>query len=356
MPLLAALAAALVLQAPAPFPSCPKGQSFSSQTTGRQRALSCSRGKSVVRLQLWERAADGGSFLSSESRIDDGGLETWAGYDPQGRRVMLSIEEQVDGGVVQTSQQFLENGAVTAMKRGPPTRGSPLALFDWLPEPDLQWWPDGCLAVSRDGNTTRYPRRSSCPPAAADAGEANSQPAVILDTATSQWSIVAFDGGAPLSLTHPSGTHLSLSPPKPGPLGVAWSLDGRSAVVAGLESDDRLTVVDLGKGTRRPIAPGEWVQALLPAGSTCPPEASWGRRLPDGSTLCGIGASVRRKRGDRSSTCELRRQRSLLTDHSRELGPQAFQLTWEEATRCAETLKGLVVPIPGLDPLGPAGR
>lgn len=56
-------------QVPSPLTSCPRGQSFSKQVTGQQRALSCRRGREVLRLQLWERGPDGGSFLASESRF-----------------------------------------------------------------------------------------------------------------------------------------------------------------------------------------------------------------------------------------------------------------------------------------------
>jgi|GEM_PF-2877893 len=375
--LLFLLTAGLLAQAPAPLyappplSACPRGQSFSKKVTGRNVVLSCTRGRKEVRTQWWDRAPDGGNYLSNEQQFDDGGLESWTGFDLEGRRRDFAIQERVDGGIIQRTQEFLENGALMAEGHVPNGRGSAISPFGSLDDPETQWWPDGCLASRREGTDIRFLPHSLCRPVspATDAGP-GAQAVVFLDPPASRWLRMIPDGG-PVTLGDPPGA-LALSSDKASMklcfagtavcqqlvgkegLGLAWSPNRQVVLVS---SGTEVLVFDAARRTVRKVGDEAMAAELLASdgkGSPCPTAGAWGIRLADGSTLCSDGNEHRRQRGEHVSSCKVSREGNLLVPHFPGFSPRAFQLTPKDAVLCAETFKGLTFPVAGLAPMADA--
>lgn len=378
MPL--ALLVALALgQTPVKLSSCPPGERLARDDRGGRRTISCTRRGTVTHQQLWQVERDGGAWLSSDSRTE-GGLERLERYDGRGRLTERSEDARRDGGVVNVFTLFHENGVAAASRVGPP--GEPQPAWSASLRPSVQRWPDGCLAAVREGSRVTLSRRAGCPPSG-DGGA----PVLVLDPVVGQRDFAGLDGGAlvlgragaPDLVFSTTRTALRLcvgdggcveGPPQPG-VAVQWSADGQLALTVPLWPEHPVTAVDLaartiwpvdepwfaGPGELGPDADGGLVDARTGRRRPTPCRAAaWTRVLPDGSVLCMRGGPERtelfRAWPGRVAQCLAARTRDRIVEDHAGQGPIALQLSEEALAACREVVAGLVIRVPGLDPVG----
>lgn len=413
--MLGLLASILVAQAPSPIVTCAAGERLMRARQaidgGELEEVHCvAGGKAPVRgrdggevverftfvagaldarMQRWVLRDGGAPVIVEDITRTDAGTLRWEKYDEQGRLASVRSRESIDGGaeLLERISSFLENGVRGSTRASVVDATTPLVDLEPPPAPHEASWPDGCLSERNevlDGGAleTTFRPRSSCR-RGGDAGV----PVVMIDSATSRITEITGERATwPKELRHEGGNALSLAQARvlsicfgktkichdgvfPSSFSVAWSTQGRFAVVTATEKDGDNTVFDFQRKTHRSTASSRFAgpsELLFDDGKLLNPATGeirktacdatkFVRRLPDGSVLCARmnaqgEAEWTRERGAKSVTCTSLVRWRLSTSQPN-VGPFAMQIDEAALAKCGEVLGELVVRVPGLDSL-----